>query len=120
MAGSCHYQDRHSAARVAKMFPLHIRRFGFSKATLAVLLCVGVEFAGAAAVRTREHLIDVWTAEKGLRSSSVTSIAQTPDGYLWLGTYNGLMRFDGEQFVTFDPDNTPELKHARVRRLYVD
>jgi signal transduction histidine kinase/ligand-binding sensor domain-containing protein len=67
-----------------------------------------------------ERLINVWTVEDGLKSSSVTAIAQTFDGYLWVGTYNGLARFDGMDFVVFDPANTAELRHARVRRLYVD
>lgn len=67
-----------------------------------------------------DYLIDVWSADNGLRSSSVTAIAQTPDGYLWVGTYNGLARFDGVSFVTFDPANTPALQRARVRRLNVD
>src|SRR5215470_379259 len=69
---------------------------------------------------TGDYLIDVWTADNGLRSSSVTAIAQTLDGYLWIGTYNGLARFDGVRFVTFDPANTPALQRARVRRLNVD
>lgn len=67
-----------------------------------------------------DYLIDVWTADNGLRSSSVTAIAQTPDGYLWIGTYNGLARFDGVRFVMFDPANTLALQRARVRRLNVD
>jgi len=70
--------------------------------------------------QTGSFLTRVWTSENGLPDSSVTSIAQTPDGYLWVGTYNGLARFDGLNFVTFDPDNTPALAHARVRRLHVD
>jgi ligand-binding sensor domain-containing protein len=69
---------------------------------------------------TGDYLIDVWTGENGLPNSSVTAIAQTPDGYLWVGTYNGLARFDGVRFVKFDPDTNPELKRARVRKLYVD
>ena len=67
-----------------------------------------------------EYLADVWTADNGLPDSSVTDIAQTPDGYLWIGTYNGVARFDGMRFVTFDPGNTPALAHARVRTLSVD
>jgi len=55
-----------------------------------------------------------------LPNSSVTAIAQTPEGYLWIGTHNGLARFDGVRFVNFDPLNTPELRHARVRGLFVD
>ena len=84
---------------------------------LIILLALGVESVCAAPA---EYLTDVWTSEKGLPDSSVTAIAQTPDGYLWIGTYNGLARFDGVRFVTFDPANTPALTHARVRRLFVD
>jgi len=73
----------------------------------------GFEIAG-------EYLTDVWTADNGLPDSSVTAVAQTPDGYLWVGTYNGLARFDGVRFVIFDPANTPALAHARVRKLSVD
>ena len=62
----------------------------------------------------------LWTSDDDLPDSSVTAIAQTPDGYLWIGTYNGLARFDGVRFVTFDPVNTPELKNARVTGLFVD
>lgn len=68
----------------------------------------------------KEYITDVWTVDEGLPDSSVTAVAQTPDGYLWVGTYNGLVRFDGVRFVTFDPGNTPSLAHARVRKLSVD
>jgi signal transduction histidine kinase/ligand-binding sensor domain-containing protein len=73
-----------------------------------------------AASMASDYLTDVWTAENGLPYSSVTALNQTPDGYLWVGTYNGLARFNGIHFVTFDPANTPALTHARVRRLFVD
>jgi len=69
---------------------------------------------------SRDYFTDVWMSENGLPDSSITSIAQTPDGYLWIGTYNGLARFDGKRFVTFDPANTPALLHAHIRKLYVD
>jgi signal transduction histidine kinase/ligand-binding sensor domain-containing protein len=74
----------------------------------------------SASTASGDYLIDVWSADNGLRSSSVTAIAQTLDGYLWIGTYNGLARFDGVRFVMFDPANTPALQRARVRRLNVD
>ena len=69
---------------------------------------------------TSDYLLDFWTSDSGLPDSSVTAITQTPDGYLWLGTYNGLSRFDGVRFVDFDPLNTPELANARVDDLFVD
>jgi len=87
-------------------------------------MAAALVLAGAAPLRasdvTRAYLTDVWTADEGLPDSSVTAVAQTPDGYLWIGTYNGLVRFDGDRFATFDPANTPALARARVRQLAVD
>ena len=67
-----------------------------------------------------DYLVDVWDTENGLPGSTVTAIAQTPDGYLWVGTYAGLARFDGVRFVTFDPASKPELSQARVQGLFLD
>jgi len=67
-----------------------------------------------------DYLVDDFDSEGKLPSSTVTSIEQTPDGYLWIGTYNGLARFDGARFVTFDPVNTPALTQTRVQGLYLD
>ncbi len=65
-------------------------------------------------------LVDVWDTGSGLPSSTVTAIAQTPDGYLWVGTYNGLARFDGARFVSFDPGNEPEIGQARIQGIFLD
>ena len=61
-----------------------------------------------------------WTTENGLPQNSISAIVQTHDGYLWLGTFGGLVRFDGVKFTTFDTDNTPQLKSNRIRALYED
>lgn len=58
---------------------------------------------------TDQYRIRFWNAENGLPANRVQSIAQTPDGYLWLGTYFGLVRFDGNRFEVFNQANTPEL-----------
>jgi len=51
-----------------------------------------------------DYLIRVWNSEDGLPQNSVNCLAQTPDGYLWLGTRSGgLARFDGTRFVIFNP-----------------
>ena len=55
----------------------------------------------------------VWHTVDGLPQDSVRAIAQTRDGYLWLGTQAGLARFDGEHFTVFDPSNSP-LKQGHV------
>jgi ligand-binding sensor domain-containing protein len=66
-------------------------------------------------------VVDVWDTDSGLPHSTVTSIAQTPDGYLWVGTlHGGLARFDGVRFVNFYPGNTPALMSVEVQRLLVD
>ncbi len=63
--------------------------------------------------------VRIWETEHGLPQSSVLALAQTPDGYLWLGTLNGLARFDGLRFEVFDPGNTPALEDSRVVQLFV-
>lgn len=52
--------------------------------------------------------------------NTVTSMVQTRDGYLWLGTFGGLVRFDGVRFTTFNTANTPTLHSNRVMSLYED
>ena len=47
-----------------------------------------------------------WTTDEGLPQNSVNSILQTRDGYLWIGTYEGLARFDGVRFRVFN--KTPD------------
>ncbi len=67
-----------------------------------------------------DHMVQRWQTDEGLPQSSITTIAQTEDGYLWLGTFQGLARFDGKRFVVFDAGNTPELRSSRIVDLYVD
>jgi signal transduction histidine kinase/ligand-binding sensor domain-containing protein len=55
----------------------------------------------------------VWHAEDGLPESSIWAVQQTPDGYLWLGTNGGLIRFDGVRFVRVRlPEGSDEFIHA--------
>ncbi len=61
-----------------------------------------------------------WRTDSGLPQNTVHSILQTRDGYLWLGTDGGLVRFDGIDFVTFDAENTPQLKSDTVYDLLQD
>ena len=45
-----------------------------------------------------------WNARQGV-NGSVTALAQTTDGYLWVGTTDGLLRFDGVSFEHYHPEN---------------
>jgi ligand-binding sensor domain-containing protein/signal transduction histidine kinase len=67
-----------------------------------------------------QYSVDAWEGEDTLPQRSVTAIAQTPDGYLWLGTYAGLVRFDGLRFVTFTSAGAPGLPSPTIHALAVD
>lgn len=64
--------------------------------------------------------IDQWTGEDGLVSNNLTSVVQATDGFIWVTTYNGLLRFDGNVFELFDRENTPFLQSDAFYRGYVD
>jgi signal transduction histidine kinase/ligand-binding sensor domain-containing protein len=61
-----------------------------------------------------------WNTENGLPQNTVNNIVQTPDGYLWLGTFDGLARFDGARFKIFKKSNTPALPMNRISSVVVD
>jgi len=66
-----------------------------------------------------QYVHDLWHTEQGLQQSFLTAVMQTRDGYLWIGTQDGLVRFDGVRFVTFDRSNTT-LKTNRITALAED
>ncbi len=66
-----------------------------------------------------EYLISRWETDDGMPDSSATAMVQDSQGYLWIGTFRGLARFDGVAFTVFDPSNTPQIPHAGVVSLHV-
>ncbi|MDB6023913.1 MAG: two component regulator propeller/histidine kinase domain protein [Verrucomicrobiales bacterium] len=72
-----------------------------------LILCLGLSglagFAGSNPPWSAPQFSGrVWHVEYGLPRNTVQAIAQTPDGYMWIGTQSGLARFDGEQFEWFE------------------
>jgi ligand-binding sensor domain-containing protein len=65
-------------------------------------------------------LVASWHTEHGLPDGNITSLAQTPDGYLWVGTFKGLARFDGVRFTTFDEKLGGGFLGERITALLVD
>lgn len=63
---------------------------------------------------------DFWGVEKGFSGGTVYAIAQTPDGYLWLGCEKGLIRFDGLRFELFQPDEKGSSESEAVIALATD
>lgn len=65
-----------------------------------------------------EFMIKAWSMADGLPHLSVTALAQTRDGYIWIGTLAGLVRFDGVNFDVFTPQNCPQLPKSRIGGLF--
>ena len=63
------------------------------------------------------YTVRIWQTDDGLPQNSVFDIAQTSDGYLWVGTREGLARFDGVRFTVVDDLAAPELKNGWITAL---
>lgn len=59
-----------------------------------------------------------WTIDDGLPINTINKVAQDDDGYLWFTTYDGIVRFDGLEFKTFNHSNTPEIPHNRATEIH--
>jgi len=78
---------------------------------LAALSMAAALLAQPASARgLRDYLHTVWTPQNGM--------AQTTDGWLWLGSSDGLVRFDGVNFEAYAPPGHPELAHMRVVEMH--
>jgi ligand-binding sensor domain-containing protein len=92
-------------------------------------LAAGLAFAANAAAqpvpasqrsdgaRAEPFVHEVWTVKDGLPANGITRLVQGHDGYLWLGTWDGLVRFDGARFTVFNAGNTEALPSSRIVKL---
>src|SRR5271170_6740844 len=83
----------------------------FRLALLLIMLSSGL-------VARAQYGIDHWTVEDGLPQGIIRGIAQTPDGYLWITTLDGLARFDGVHFTIFNKSNTSGISSNRFGSMY--
>lgn len=67
-----------------------------------------------------DYILTNWTRTHGFPSNTIKGIAQTPDGFVWLATLGGLVRFDGVATEVFTPRNAPELRHSVIGSVLVD
>jgi signal transduction histidine kinase/ligand-binding sensor domain-containing protein len=74
-------------------------------------------FGGAA---FGQYQIDAWTADTGLPIGSANHVLQTQDGYLWLATFAGLVRYNGASFRVFNTGNSTGLRTTRFVFLFED
>jgi signal transduction histidine kinase/ligand-binding sensor domain-containing protein len=64
-----------------------------------------------------QYRFNAWTADDGLPQNIVRGVHQTPDGYLWVATLDGLARFGGSHFKTYNKSNTPGITSNRINAM---
>jgi signal transduction histidine kinase/ligand-binding sensor domain-containing protein len=82
-----------------------------------LLACCSCAYALDPAVDISQYAHTAWKIREGFSKGRVTAIAQTPDGYLWLGTEFGLLRFDGVRNVLWDQTSGEHLPSRYIRNL---
>jgi signal transduction histidine kinase/ligand-binding sensor domain-containing protein len=85
----------------------------------SLLACCPCGFALDPSLDINQYAHKAWTIRDGFFNSLIQAIAQTPDGYLWLGTPLGLLRFDGVRTVAWQPPPGERLPDTSVSRLLV-
>lgn len=78
---------------------------------LALCLSAGLSVFG-------QYRFDNWSTDNGLPQNGVRQITQTPEGYLWFTTFDGLVRFDGLRFTTFNKSNTKGIINNRFTNIF--
>ncbi len=77
--------------------------------------------AGSGTIKNIDQYVrQSWKTENGLPQNTITAITQTPDGFIWLGSREGLIRFDGREFIEFNSKNTKALKNNEIWALLTD
>ncbi len=113
-------EARHALERGGLLMTAGLRVFLVLLFAVTVLFAAGPALSLDPDVPPWRNVMDVWDMSQGLPNDSINTLAQTPDGYLWIGTYDGLARFDGFRFRLLRPGSTPGLKNASIRALKVD
>ncbi len=81
----------------------------------ALLLLAGLLFPPLAPAQDgRHYMVGSWTMADGLPHNLVHALAQDRDGFLWAGTWEGVVRFNGRHFTVFDRQNTPGMELSGV------
>ena len=91
---------------------------GLVLASVLLAWCPGA-WALDPALDVSQYAHTAWKVGEGFTKGTIVSIAQTPDGYLWLGTEFGLLRFDGVRSVPWQPPPGQHLPSTYIRRLLV-
>ncbi|HEX4646256.1 MAG TPA: two-component regulator propeller domain-containing protein, partial [Verrucomicrobiae bacterium] len=82
----------------------------------AVLLATGSLLALDPARSLHQYNCQNWTSQNGLPANGISAITQTTDGYIWLGTQRGLIRWNGTEFKVLNV-NQPQYQGQGVNSL---
>jgi signal transduction histidine kinase/ligand-binding sensor domain-containing protein/DNA-binding response OmpR family regulator/HPt (histidine-containing phosphotransfer) domain-containing protein len=102
------------------------RHFTFTRISVhrwvgLLLLLLGTDaLALDPTLQPSQYVLDNWQIADGMPQSTAQALARTPDGYLWVGTQEGLARFDGVRFTVFDDVNEPAIPNKNITALLVD
>jgi len=89
-------------------------RSAWQPATTVLLLLM------AATAVDAQYRFEHWDTHNGLPQISVVGVTQTPDGYVWVATRDGLVRFDGIRFTAFNKTRSPGMDTNRLSTLFCD
>ena len=113
------YADIKKNYRRSWVVGLKIQRLIFLGLVLFCLFWLS-SFGLETSAKIEPFIIKSWRTEDGLPQNSVSAILQSRNGYIWLGTQEGLVRFDGVRFSLFDKNNTKGLISHHILSLYED
>lgn len=92
-----------------------------------LFLCIGLALAGSRPAAAQDPIpvsnawqFRPWQTDEGLPDNSISGVAQTADGFLWVATFGGLMRFDGLRFREFSVMHLPDVPNRVVRQMLLD
>jgi diguanylate cyclase (GGDEF)-like protein len=76
--------------------------------------------ATAATAALADYFRESWNTRQGLPHNTINSISQTPDGYLWFATWEGVARYNGREFKVFGREQQTGLPDSGIRSLHLD
>lgn len=100
------HSDHQKHPRITRLRERLHGTWGTVLAAIMLLVSPGHSHALDTHTRFRDYTLENWSTAQGLPQISVESISQDRDGFLWIGTQDGIARFDGVKFRVYDRGNT--------------
>ncbi|WP_164731816.1 ligand-binding sensor domain-containing diguanylate cyclase [Rheinheimera mangrovi] len=100
---------------------LHNKKFSVACTALLLSLFLSLSFsASAATAALTDYFRESWSTRQGLPHNTINSISQTPDGYLWFATWEGVARYNGREFKVYGREQQTGLPDSGIRALHLD